>query len=259
MPSSTDGAEGFSADFFSRLDDAERNHFWFDGRLALIGLMLDRFFPGARTFLDAGSGTGHVVDGLCRTHRSMQFTAAEAFMTGLQLTARRTTDVELVQTDVLHLPYDAEFDVVGAFDVIEHIEDDGAAVREMVRAVRPGGGLMLTVPQHQFLWSRFDDHVHHYRRYSRSQLSQLLEHAGCEIVFATSFVSLLLPAMFLARLMRRAAEDPLTEFRVSGLVNRIGRTLLTGERQLIRWGASLPAGGSLLIVAKRPESDRREE
>jgi SAM-dependent methyltransferase len=133
----------------------------------------------------------------------MRVTAAEAFSDGLRMTAKRATGVELIQTDALHLPYDAEFDVVGAFDVIEHIADDGVAVREMVRAVRPDGGLIFTVPQHRFLWSPFDDYVHHHRRYSRPEMRRLLESAGCDVVFVTSFVSLLLPAMFLARMVRR--------------------------------------------------------
>jgi len=252
MPTTTDGAPGFDAKFFDEVDQAERDHFWFHGRMALIEHVLDRFFPRAESFLDVGSGTGHVVAALRRRWPSMQITAAEAFADGLRLTAQRAAGVELVQTDALHLPYDAEFDAVAAFDVIEHIADDGAAVREMVRAVRPGGGLMVTVPQHQFLWSPFDDYVLHHRRYSRAALKRLFNDAGCDVVFATSFVSLLLPAMFLARMFRRARpEDPLSEFRVSGWQNRVGASLLTAERWLIRRGISFPAGGSLLMVARR--------
>jgi SAM-dependent methyltransferase len=252
MPETVDGAPGFDAGFFNRVDKAEREHFWFQGRLALIEHVLGRFFPRAETFLDVGSGTGHVVAGLRRQRPSMRVTAAEAFIDGLRLTAQRATEVELIQTDALHLPYDAEFDVVGAFDVIEHIADDGAAMREMVRAVRPDGGLILTVPQHRFLWSPFDDYVRHHRRYSRAEMLRLLEGAGCEVVYATSFVSLLLPAMFLARMVRRARpDDPLSEFHVSGWMNRVGRSVLTTERWLIRRGVSFPAGGSLLVIAKR--------
>jgi SAM-dependent methyltransferase len=252
MPAAADGAPGFDAGFFDRVDKAEREHFWFQGRMALIEYVLDRFFPRAETFLDVGSGTGHVVAGLHRRRPSMRITAAEAFIDGLRLAASRSADVELIQTDALHLPYDAEFDIVGALDVIEHIDDDGAAIREMVRAVRPDGGLILTVPQHRFLWSPFDDYVRHHRRYSRAELVRLLEDAGCEIVFATSFVSLLLPAMFLARLVRRARpDDPLSEFHISGWMNGVGRWLLAAERWLIRRGVSFPVGGSLLMVAKR--------
>jgi SAM-dependent methyltransferase len=252
MTAAADGAPGFDASFFDRVDKAEREHFWFEGRMALIEHVLDRSFPCAESFLDVGSGTGHVVAALRRHRPSMHVTAAEAFSDGLRLTAQRATGVELIQTDALHLPYDAEFDVVGAFDVIEHIADDGAAVREMIRAVRSDGGLILTVPQHRFLWSPFDDYVRHHRRYSRAQMLRLLEDAGCDVVFATSFVSLLLPAMFFARIFRRAhPDDPLSEFHVSGWMNRVGRSLLTTERWLIRHGMTFPAGGSLLVVAKK--------
>ncbi|HEY9463686.1 MAG TPA: class I SAM-dependent methyltransferase [Vicinamibacterales bacterium] len=252
MPEAGDGVPGFEAAFFDRVDQAEREHFWFQGRMALIEHVLNRFFPRAETFLDVGSGTGHVVAALRRQRPSMRVTAAEAFSDGLRMTAKRATGVELIQTDALHLPYDAEFDVVGAFDVIEHIADDGVAVREMVRAVRPDGGLIFTVPQHRFLWSPFDDYVHHHRRYSRPEMRRLLESAGCDVVFVTSFVSLLLPAMFLARMVRRAhRDDPLSEFHVSGWMNRLGRSLLTMERWLIGRGMTFPAGGSLLVVARK--------
>lgn len=252
LPPATDGAPGYEAGILDELDTAERGHFWFAGRTALIALVLDRFFPATTSFLDVGSGTGHLVAAL-RSHRpSMRCTAVEAFMSGLQLTARRAADIELVQADALHLPYDAEFDVAGAFDVIEHIEDDAAALGEMARAVRPGGGLIVTVPQHQFLWSPFDDYARHQRRYGRRQLARLLQRAGCDVVFATSFVSLLLPAMFASRVIQRTdPDDPLAEFRISRLANHIGRTAMTLERQLIRWGVSLPFGGSLLMVARK--------
>ena len=252
IPGATDGAPGFDAGFFEKVDKAEQEHFWFQGRMSLIEHVLDRFFPRAATFLDVGSGTGHVVARLRRLRPSMDVTAAEAFSDGLRLTAQRASGVELIQTDAQHLPYDAEFDVVGAFDVIEHIADDRAAVREMIRAVRPDGGLIFTVPQHRFLWSPFDDYVRHHRRYSRAEMMRLLEAAGCEVVFATSFVSLLLPAMFVARMIRRAEpDDPLSEFHVSRWMNRVGGSLLTMERWLIRRGMTFPAGGSLLVVARK--------
>jgi hypothetical protein len=83
-------------------------------------------------------------------------------------------------------------------------------------------------------------------------MRRLLESAGCDVVFVTSFVSLLLPAMFLARMVRRAhRDDPLSEFHVSGWMNRLGRSLLTMERWLIGRGMTFPAGGSLLVVARK--------
>ena len=72
--------------------------------------------------------------------------------------------------DARRIPYEAEFDVIGAFDVIEHIYEDAAVLQQMHRAVRPGGGIIVTVPQHRFLWSKQDEFSCHFRRYTRGEL-----------------------------------------------------------------------------------------
>ncbi len=76
----------------------------------------------------------------------------------------------MLQFDACAIPYKAEFDVIGAFDVIEHIEEDTAALTQMYQALKPGGGLLITVPQHRFLWSAVDEMSYHKRRYHRNEL-----------------------------------------------------------------------------------------
>jgi SAM-dependent methyltransferase len=246
------GAPGFDAEFFPRLAAIEERHFWFAARNSLITWVLERFFPEAQSFLDVGSGTGQVIAALRPVKPAMQFTAAEPFEDGLRILARRVPDAELVQVDARRLPFDAEFDVAGAFDVIEHVDDHEAVIREMARSVRPGGGIILTVPQHQFLWSPLDDYARHIRRYARRDLVRLVQGAGLDVLRVTSFVSLLLPTLIVSRAMQRNTPvDPWSEFRVSPLVNAIGRTVMDVERWLIRMGISLPMGGSLLAVARR--------
>ena len=156
------------------------------------------------------------------------------------------------QADVTRLPLRGEFDVVGAFDVLEHVPDDAAAIREIARSVRPGGGVVITVPQHAWLWSGLDEYAGHQRRYSRAALVSLVGSAGLRPVLVTSFVSLLLPALLLSRAAQRGKTvDPLQEFRIAPAANRVAGWMMTAERALIRGGLSLPAGGSLLLVARR--------
>lgn len=114
--------------------------------------------------------------------------------------------------------------------------------------------MILTVPQHRFLWSVVDEYSFHQRRYSRRELVAKVERAGLEIVRTTSFVSFLLPLMMLSRVKRRKAEadfDPAAELEVNPILNVLLEGVLGVERALIRKGFSLPAGGSLLLVAKR--------
>ncbi|MDE2346122.1 MAG: SAM-dependent methyltransferase, partial [Gammaproteobacteria bacterium] len=138
--------------------------------------------------------------------------------------------------------------------VIEHIEEDQRVLAEMHRAVRVGGGIILTVPQHKWLWSYADEYAHHRRRYQARELRIKVEQAGFCVLRMTSFVSLLLPLMYLSRLRNRKQRqgyDDTAELRVNGALNAIMGWVMDLERLLIRLGVRFPAGGSLLLVAKK--------
>src|SRR5205823_1532466 len=101
-------------------------------------------------------------------------------------------------------------DAIGAFDVLEHVYEDEAVLRQLYQALKPRGGLLLSVPQHPWLWSPVDDYSHHRRRYIASALAEEVERAGFRILRQTSFVSLLLPVVALSRWRgrRRGSCDP---------------------------------------------------
>jgi SAM-dependent methyltransferase len=152
--------------------------------------------------------------------------------------------------DARHIPFDSEFHVIGAFDVLEHIDDDQAVLREMHRALVRGGGIVITVPQHRWLWSTFDEFSGHKRRYTRRELVGKLAANGFQILRVTSFTSFVLPLMIASRVRRRAIDLD-QELTVAPVVNRALTGVATLERAAIRAGASFPAGGSLLAVAVR--------
>lgn len=248
----SESVEGFSGEFFPALDQVERTHFWFPARNALITWAIRRYFSTARTFLEVGCGTGQVSRAIQRACPELQLTASEAFLEGLILAKSMTTGVDFVQADLLRLPWDGEFDLIGAFDVLEHVCDHDGAVAQMRRALRPGGGLMITVPQHRWLWSPMDDIAKHERRYTRGELVALLQRAGFRVERVTSFVSLLLPALLASRLsIRERPADNRALFNLSPVVNGTGRSVMKLEHAMIRAGVSFPAGGSLLALARR--------
>jgi hypothetical protein len=114
--------------------------------------------------------------------------------------------------------------------------------------------LVLLVPQHQWLWSGADVFAGHLRRYARGDLVRKLERAGFSVTTATSFVSTLLPAMVVARTLRRGsmtAHELESQLVPARPLNALFERVLQGERWLIEHGVSLPVGGSLLVVAKR--------
>jgi SAM-dependent methyltransferase len=245
---------GFDEGSFEHLPLAEERSFWFRSRNRMIIWALRRYFPDAQSMLEVGCGTGFVLAGVRDAFPDMRLVGGELFQAGLEVAARRVPDAELLELDARKLPFEAEFDVVGAFDVLEHIEEDGSALLEMRRSLRPGGGLVVTVPQHPFLWSAVDEYSRHVRRYRRSELVAKLRDAGFEVVHWTSFISLPLPVLALSRrrFSDKEAFDPLSEYRAPAFIDSALGWVLTAERALIKRGFALPAGGSLLAVARRP-------
>lgn len=257
-PELSSGASGYDPAQFAELSRLEAGNFWFRARNRLLVWALRRYYPGARNFFEIGCGTGFVLAGMAAAFPQLKLAASEASAAGLVHAAERVPAASLMQMDARRIPFRDEFDVVGAFDVIEHIEDDRAVLAGLRAAIAPAGGLLLTVPQHPFLWSEFDARAGHVRRYRAAELRGKVLDAGFEIVRMTSFVTLLLPLMLISRLAQRRPRrdyDPLAELRIGPWLNWTLEKSLDLERLLIRAGIPLPAGGSLLVVARRRDGN----
>ena len=252
LNTSADVVEAFTADQISNLEAVDPRHFWFAARNELIVWALTHHFPAARTVLEVGCGIGRVLGAVGRARPDLRLTGADVADSSLRIAARAAPNAELICADTRSLPYDQEFDVVGAFDVLEHIPEHGEALQAMARATTPGGGVILTVPQHPALWHPVDAYSGHHRRYTRSASLTLVREAELDVLRVTSFVSLLLPALVVSRLARRNSTPvPSREFTVSGRVNGVAMAIMRAELALIKAGVSFAAGGSLLIVARR--------
>jgi SAM-dependent methyltransferase len=244
---------GFKPEYFARLAEFEERNFWFRGRNRLIQWALRNYFPNAKSLFEVGCGTGFVLAGIRKNFPHMLLAGSEIFRDGLAFARARLPDVELYQMDARRIPFEHEFDVMGAFDVLEHLDEDEVALTQMFNAIRPGGGLLLSVPQHRSLWSASDDYAMHQRRYNRGELRQKVERAGFRIERITSFISLLLPLMIWSRMQRKADRDfqPWREFEITAALNKTLQKILDLERAIIKAGISFPAGGSLLLVGKK--------
>ncbi|ADC62722.1 class I SAM-dependent methyltransferase [Allochromatium vinosum] len=255
-PELAQGGAGFHAEAFAELADLEAENFWFRARNYLIVWALRRHFPRMRRYLEIGCGTGYVLAGVAEAYPQADIAGSEVFSVGLPFAATRVNKAELLQMDARRIPYADEFDVIGAFDVLEHIEEDATVLMEMRRALRSEGGIAITVPQHPWLWSRQDDYACHVRRYRVGELREKVSRVGFTVVFETSFVSLLLPAMLASRLTQSKTssdEDHFSELRLPTLINRIFETTMDLERLLIRIGLRFPIGGSRLLIARKSE------
>lgn len=250
-----DAPGGYDESSHSVLASLEADNWWFKSRNDLIIYAITQWFPGIQTYLEIGCGSGFVLSGILKALPGLHVVGSELFLSGLAETGERLPDVTLVQMDACDVPFREEFSLVGAFDVIEHIEDDLAALQNMYMALAPGGGLVLTVPQHEWMWSLADEQAHHVRRYTRRTLHTVVEEAGFKILWSRSFVSLLAPLMAMARLhsdedARR--RDPYIDFRINPRLNRALEAVSTAERRLIQRGVRFPIGGSRILVARKP-------
>ncbi len=244
----------FPESSFDLLAGLEENSFWFRARNTIVLTAIQRFAPEPGSFFELGCGTGFVLQGVSRAFPAARIVGGEPASEGLQIAHERVPRATLVQVEGRRLPYRDEFDLVGTFDVLEHIDEDEAVLSELRAALQPGGTLVLTVPQHPWLWSAADEFGRHKRRYTRSELVGKLDGAGFGVEYVTSFMTIVLPLMILSRRRQQDLRsfDPAQELRIPPRLDRLLGRVVGTERHAVRHGVSLPAGGSLLAVARRP-------
>lgn len=253
-PELADTVSGFDPAGFEALSKIESEHFWFVTRNELIVGLASKFFPDARRLLEIGCGNGAVLRALAQSRSWERLVGSELHPAGLAFARQRLPrGVEFVQMDARAIPAVDAFDLTGAFDVIEHIPDDEAVLRGLRGATRTGGGTIIAVPQHPWLWSRSDDIAHHQRRYRRGELEAKLHRNGFEVLFSSSFTAVLLPLMAASRVKGRGRDnndDIDREFTLSSGTNGLFTTILRAEVRLTLAGVSWPAGGSRVVVAR---------
>lgn len=249
--------DGFNPQFFQLMAAVEPRHFWFVMRNRILTGVMRKYFPGPDKILEIGCGTGFVLTGIHATFPQASLSGSDIFTEGLSFAARRVPNAFLFQMDARHIPFREEFDVIGAFDVLEHVEQDEAVLAQMYQACKAGGGIVVSVPQHRWLWSHSDDYAHHKRRYVRQELHDKVTRAGFKVEYMTSFVALLLPLMMAARARPKSGngmEQQMegTGLKIGPLTNAVLGLIMRIEWLFIKVGLSFPAGGSLLLVAKKP-------
>jgi SAM-dependent methyltransferase len=229
---------------------AEDRHWWYRGRRTVLKRVIDGLaLPSRARILDAGCGSGRNMVDLANYG---SVTAVELSPMSASLARARETG-EVIEGSVLEMPFaDGRFDFATCLDVIEHLEDDAGALRELRRVLAPGACLLVTVPAYQWLWSGHDEINHHHRRYTRTSLQRVGERAGFDPIRTTYFNSLLLPAAIVLRVLDRLSRKP-TESSLDLWVppeplNWLLERPLALEAALIARGGRIPVGLSLLTV-----------
>jgi SAM-dependent methyltransferase len=253
---------GFKTHYFKELAELEAKNFWFRARNSLILWALRKYSPDLKSFLEIGCGTGFVISAVSKRFPEARLMGSEYFEEGLVYARQRVSGAEFTQMDARHIPFESELDAIGAFDMLEHIEEDEIVLKQIYKALKPGGFVFITVPQHRWMWSAVDEFACHIRRYGVKELHQKARGTGFEIVRSTSFVSSLLPAMYVSRLLQRNKTDmnidDVAGFRVNPVLDKIFQLFLWLELMLIRIGLSLPVGGSRLVVARKRKMTQKD-
>ena len=236
----------------------EERSFWFDHRNHVLKSIIQRF-PPPGAILDVGGGNGFVALALqdagfpVTLLEPSRYACSIAHARGVRAVGCSTFAGASFQSRVLP--------AIGLFDVLEHVEDDRAMLREFERTLAPGGRLYVTVPAFNTLWSDADRYAGHFRRYRRSQLVSLLRETGFDVEFASYFFSVLVPGILVLRVGRQLLggkldHDAEDEHRLPrNMIGKIATGLLRAERRRLAAGRSLPFGSSCAVVA-RARSDR---
>lgn len=244
--------EFFHPEDFKKLVAFEDANFWYLSRNQLILWAMNHYFVKPERYAEIGCGTGFVLKAVQLAFPESIILGTDLFVEGLKYATQRCPRVKLVQMDARAIPYRNEFNVVGIFDVLEHIENDKMVLEQISDSLVPGGGLLITVPQHKWLWSSVDEADCHVRRYSAQELENKVSNAGFEILRSTSFVSLLLPMMAVARLLRpKASSEVVQELNISRVSNWCFGKIMAVEFNLIRLGIDFMLGGSRLLIARK--------
>lgn len=250
----TFGPAGSSQDYdpamYGILSQIEKDVFWFRGRNEVILQLFAKYVNGNERVIDIGTGTGAVARALFDNGYKVAVSDihAQSLVHAMSLGIK-----ELYRFDLLDAPFKEHFDVVGIFDVVEHLEDDASAVKKIHQLLVPGGKVIATVPAYPFLWNNQDVAGRHKRRYTFAGFAELFQSNGFEVVAVKGFNIFILPLLLLRALTNGVScgdlENEIKKLaKIRGVTNSILLWLTRVENLLFRRIAPR-FGGSIALVA----------
>lgn len=236
---------------YQRMAEVQSTHWWYEGRRHILGSVISRLqLPKNARILEAGCGTGANL-ALLKTYGQVE--GFEPFDFAVSKAAEVSGCV--VKSGLLPkgIPFEGPYDLIGAFDVIEHVEPDLDSLKSLVSITKQGGYGVFTVPAFPFLWSRHDEVNHHFRRYRRDEFKTLLEQAGYQVELISYYNFFLFPAVVAVRAVKKLLKikDTPDEAlpKLPGL-NAALKMLFSSEACLLRF-LSLPFGISIIAVGRK--------
>ena len=249
-------------EYYKEYYDLERNHWWFKAREEIIITAIKSLISRG----DLKSGHLNILNVGCGPGRSSEYLSAFGTVTSIEYDAfccefaSKKTGLKIIHGSITELPFqDGVFDLVCAFDVIEHVENDTLAVAEMHRVAVAGGIKFVTVPAFMSLWSNHDVVNHHFRRYTTAPLKKIFTGLQQTELFCSYFNFFLFPPIFFFRKLsnliksgsrRKGSGSDFEAFNPS-LANNILYRIFRGERKFVRRRVKMPFGSSIVHIAKK--------
>lgn len=250
----------YPKDGFELTAKIEKVNFWVSSRNRLFKKLvkLNMLGKGNTRLLEIGCATGEFIHQI-KDFPKLEITGSEIYLSGLRYAKKKLPDINFIQFDITRGVVDQCYDLIIAFDVLEHIENDTLALTNINKMLDKEGIFIVSVPQHMFLWSNLDNIVRHKRRYSRKELLTKLCDNRFEILYTTSFVFILFPLMLITRLRdknnnKNTQSDEIAlaqRVKFPNVLNWILDLLMRIDEFLIHCRASLPFGGTLIVIAKK--------
>lgn len=250
--------DGFSPENLRFLSGMEEKYFWHKGRREIIYQII-KDWAGDKIsnlrMLELGCGNGNILQYLKK--KGIDVEGGDISFEGLVF-CKKIVDIPLCQIDALNTPFVSEsYDIVGLFDIMEHLADDQLLLREAYRICKKGGLIIVTVPAYKSLWSYFDEISGHKRRYSKKELVSKLQKAGFKAKKISYYMFFLFPLYWAFRKLNISKKDSksiapskLTEQKYIPVVNSLFLLFLRIEKWLLK-KIDLPFGASLICVAKK--------
>jgi SAM-dependent methyltransferase len=237
---------------FDRMAELDQDHWWFIARRRILAEVIERVVqpPNPARVLEVGCGTGHNLAMLgkygvleaCELDDCARALAAKRL--GREIKTARLPDLSMFERD--------SYDLVALLDVLEHVPDDVGSLKAILRRLKPGGALVLTVPANPWMWSAHDVAHHHFRRYSKRELARVIREAGFEVQLLSFFNALLFPLVAAARIVgkvtrKESADDSLPSAPVNAVLEKV-----FGLESGMIGRVPMPFGVSLVAVLRRP-------
>lgn len=235
---------------YDRMRELQQDHWWFAARREILESEIGRLpLPRPARILEVGCGPGGNLELLKRFGEVRAIEPDDESRAYAAESAGVVVEGGLLPDGLPDLG--GPFDMICAFDVIEHVDDDAGAVAALGQLLKPGGFLVTTVPAYAWMWSEHDARHHHKRRYSMAAYRRLF--TGLKVRRATHFNSVLFPPIAAVRLAKSAArvrggDD---EAMPAPALNKVLKGLFAAEKQILK-AADLPFGVSILLIAERP-------